>query len=100
MRNTDMALRLWPKGHFLSPTGLEVLVVHSSTDVQDWRVEQLWYNSKFYNSPEELAQKYADGEVDMVVPRTPCPRAQSSHHSPLPTRHAEFFMSIRRLALK
>lgn len=50
--------------------GLEVLVDHGSTDVQDSRVEQLWYNGKFYNNPEELAQKYADGEVDMVVSKT------------------------------
>ncbi|KAK1335251.1 hypothetical protein QTO34_004835 [Cnephaeus nilssonii] len=34
---------------------------------QDWAVEQVWYNGKFYRSPEELAQKYHAGEVDVVV---------------------------------
>ncbi|KAL6081695.1 hypothetical protein STEG23_005602, partial [Scotinomys teguina] len=61
-------------GYFLQPTGLEILVDHGSKDVQDWRVEQLWYNGKFYNSPEELAQKYADGKVDTVVLEDPLPK--------------------------
>ncbi|XP_041496670.1 amiloride-sensitive amine oxidase [copper-containing]-like [Microtus oregoni] len=57
----------------LQPTGLEILVDHGSTDVQDWRVTQVWYNDKLYSSPEELAQKYADGEVDTVVLKDPLP---------------------------
>lgn len=79
---------------------LEVLVDDGSTDVQNQRAEQLWPNGKFYSSPEELAQKYANGEVDTVASRTHGPRAQSSHYTSLPTPHAEFLMSIRRLALK
>ncbi|KAB0395986.1 hypothetical protein E2I00_013394, partial [Balaenoptera physalus] len=35
-----------------------------TTNPQDWTVEQVWYNGKFYRSPAELAQKYDDGEVD------------------------------------
>lgn len=54
-------------GYFLHPTGLELLVDHHSTDTCEWRVEQLWYNGKFYRSPEELARKYQAGEVDAVV---------------------------------
>ncbi|XP_031237668.1 amiloride-sensitive amine oxidase [copper-containing]-like [Mastomys coucha] len=65
-RATWFLLQRIVKDH-LQPTGLEVLVDHGSTDVQDWRVEQVWYNGKLYNSPEELAKKYADGEVDTVV---------------------------------
>ncbi|XP_049625365.1 amiloride-sensitive amine oxidase [copper-containing] [Suncus etruscus] len=54
-------------GYFLHPTGLELLVDHQSTDVRDWRVEKVWYNGKYYHSPEELARKYQNGEVDAVI---------------------------------
>lgn len=60
-------LQRYMASHFLQPTGLEILLDHRSTDVQHWKVKQLWYNGKFYNSPEELAQKYADGEVSIMV---------------------------------
>ncbi|EDL88221.1 rCG52358 [Rattus norvegicus] len=66
-RATWFLLQRIVKEHLLQPTGLEILVDHGSTDVRDWRVVQVWYNGKQYNSPEELAQKYADGEVDTMV---------------------------------
>ncbi|EDK98593.1 seminal vesicle secretion 1, isoform CRA_a [Mus musculus] len=83
--------------YFLQPTGLEILLDHGSTDVQDWIVEQVWYNGKFYNSPEELAQKYADGEVDIVVLEDPLPKTteqfpQFSTYKP----YAEFLMPISK----
>lgn len=62
------------EGHFLHPTRLEILMDHGNTDVQDWRQEHLWYNGKFYDSPEELHQKNADGEVDTVVLEKPPPK--------------------------
>lgn len=64
---------MW-KATFLNPMGLETLGDHRSTDVQDWKVKQLWYNGKFYSSPEELSQKYTDGEVDMVALRDLLPK--------------------------
>ncbi|XP_034375403.1 diamine oxidase [copper-containing]-like [Arvicanthis niloticus] len=60
-------LQRYMASQVLQPTGLEILLDHGSTDVQHWKVKQLWYNGKFYNSPEELAQKYADGEVSIMV---------------------------------
>ncbi|XP_007955841.1 amiloride-sensitive amine oxidase [copper-containing] [Orycteropus afer afer] len=66
-RRTWLILQRYVEGYFLHPTGLELLVDHSSTDVHDWVVEQVWYNGKFYSSPKELARKYGDGEVDVVV---------------------------------
>lgn len=66
-RRTWFILQRSVEGFFLHPTGLELLVDHSSTDARAWLVEQVWYNGKFYRSPEELAQKYQDGEVDAVV---------------------------------
>ncbi|CAK6434224.1 unnamed protein product [Pipistrellus nathusii] len=55
------------EGFFLHPTGLELLLNHSSMNAQDWAVEQLWYNGKFYRSPEELARKYRARQVDVVI---------------------------------
>ncbi|XP_059112615.1 amiloride-sensitive amine oxidase [copper-containing]-like [Peromyscus eremicus] len=73
-RATWFLLQRIVKDHLLQPTGLEILVDHGSTNIQDWKVEQVWYNDKFYSSPEELAQKYADGEVDTVVLKDPLPK--------------------------
>ncbi|XP_008156997.2 amiloride-sensitive amine oxidase [copper-containing] [Eptesicus fuscus] len=66
-RRTWFILERFVEGFFLHPTGLELLLDHSSMNPQDWAVEQVWYNGKFYRSPEELAQKYHAGEVDVVV---------------------------------
>lgn len=64
------------KGHFLCPHGLEVLVDHGNTDVQDWRGEQLRHKGRFYNNSEQLVQKCADGEVSTVVPEDPLSQAE------------------------
>uniref|UniRef100_A0A8C6R8L8 Amine oxidase n=1 Tax=Nannospalax galili TaxID=1026970 RepID=A0A8C6R8L8_NANGA len=75
-RRSWFILQRYMEGHFLQPTGLEVLVDHGSTNVQDWRVVQVWYNGRFYNSSEDLAQKYAEGEVSIVVLQDPLPSSQ------------------------
>ncbi|XP_032100912.1 amiloride-sensitive amine oxidase [copper-containing] [Sapajus apella] len=78
------------EGYFLHPTGLELLVDHGSIDPQRWAVEQVWYNGKFYGSPEELAQKYAAGEVEAVVLEGPLPKGQgheSTEEPPLFSSH-------------
>ncbi|ELK32226.1 Amiloride-sensitive amine oxidase [copper-containing] [Myotis davidii] len=61
-RRTWFILQRFVEGFFLHPTGLELLLDHSSMNAQDWAVEQVWYNGKFYQSPEELARKYDAGE--------------------------------------
>ncbi|XP_075811901.1 diamine oxidase [copper-containing]-like [Microtus pennsylvanicus] len=66
-RSSWFILQRYMAGHFLKPTGLQILLDHGSTDAQDWRVERVWYNGKLYSSPEELAQKYENGEVATVV---------------------------------
>lgn len=67
-RRSWFILQLFIEGFYLHPTGLELLLDHGSMNPQEWTVEQVWYNGKFYSSPEELARKYEDGEVDLVVP--------------------------------
>ncbi|XP_052576990.1 amiloride-sensitive amine oxidase [copper-containing]-like [Peromyscus californicus insignis] len=66
-RRSWFILQRYMADQSLQPTGLEILLDHGSTDVQLWKVEQVWYNGKLFNSPEELAQKYEDGEVAIVV---------------------------------
>ncbi|KAM8775837.1 diamine oxidase [copper-containing] [Rhynchonycteris naso] len=75
-RRTWLIIQRFVEGYFLHPTGLEVLVDHGSSDARDWEVEQVWYNGKFYRSPEELARKYAAGEVDVVVLEDAFPQSQ------------------------
>ncbi|XP_008564205.1 PREDICTED: amiloride-sensitive amine oxidase [copper-containing] isoform X1 [Galeopterus variegatus] len=75
-RRSWFILQRYVEGYFLHPTGLELLVDHASTDARRWTVEQVWYNGKFFASPEELAQKYADGQVDVVVLEGPLPGAK------------------------
>ncbi|XP_040858356.1 amiloride-sensitive amine oxidase [copper-containing] [Ochotona curzoniae] len=85
-RRSWLILQRFVEGFFLHPTGLELLVDHGSTDAQHWTVEQVWYNGKFYKSLEELAQKYADGEVDVVIlegPTPSAPGAESTEEPPL-----------------
>ncbi|KAM6214950.1 diamine oxidase [copper-containing] [Rhynchocyon petersi] len=66
-RRTWFILQRYVEGYFLHPTGLELLLDHESPDPYSWEVEQLWYNGKYYKSPEELAHKYRKGEVEVVV---------------------------------
>ncbi|XP_038175312.1 amiloride-sensitive amine oxidase [copper-containing]-like [Arvicola amphibius] len=73
-RRSWFILQRYMAGHFLKPTGLQVLLDHGSTDVQDWRVERVWYNGKLYDSPEEMAQKYEAGVVAAVVIVEPLPK--------------------------
>ncbi|XP_008686877.1 amiloride-sensitive amine oxidase [copper-containing] [Ursus maritimus] len=75
-RRSWFILQRFVEGHFLHPTGLELLMDHSSTHAQDWTVELVWYNGKFYQSPEELARKYKEGQVDVVILEDIPPKAQ------------------------
>ncbi|KAB1275867.1 Amiloride-sensitive amine oxidase [copper-containing] [Camelus dromedarius] len=81
-RRTWFILQLQMDGYFLHPTGLELLVDHGSMNAQDWTVEQVWYNGKFYRSPEELAEKYAAGEVDVVVLQDPLAKGKDGDSLP------------------
>ncbi|XP_021548637.1 amiloride-sensitive amine oxidase [copper-containing] [Neomonachus schauinslandi] len=75
-RRSWFILQRFVEGYFLHPTGLELLLDHGSTNAQDWTVELVWYNGKFYQSPEELARKYEEGQVDVVVLEDLPPKGQ------------------------
>ncbi|KAJ6666652.1 hypothetical protein lerEdw1_020376 [Lerista edwardsae] len=65
-RRTWLILQRFVEGYFLHPVGLEVLVDHSKLDPQRWTVQKLWYNGQYYDSPEELAERYKQREVTVV----------------------------------
>lgn len=65
-RRTWLILQRFVEGYFLHPVGLEVLVDHRERDPQLWAVQKLWYNGQYFDSPEELAQRYQEGEVAVV----------------------------------
>ncbi|XP_054449402.1 amiloride-sensitive amine oxidase [copper-containing] [Pteronotus mesoamericanus] len=85
-RRSWFILQLSVEGYFLHPTGLELLMNHESMNPEDWTVEQVWYNGKFYRSPEELAQKYEEGQVDAVILEDPFAKgsgAEGTEEQPL-----------------
>ncbi|KAK2502872.1 hypothetical protein MC885_020121 [Smutsia gigantea] len=80
-RHSWFILQRFVEGFFLHPTGVELLVDHGSMNAQDWTVMQVWYNGRFYQSPEELAQKYEAGEVDVVALQDPLPKGKEEEES-------------------
>uniref|UniRef100_A0A668AHI2 Amine oxidase n=1 Tax=Myripristis murdjan TaxID=586833 RepID=A0A668AHI2_9TELE len=54
-------------GMYIHPVGFEVLVNHESVNTYDWRVERLLYNGQYFDTVEELKQKYDSGSVKKIV---------------------------------
>ncbi|XP_070838099.1 primary amine oxidase, liver isozyme-like [Chaetodon trifascialis] len=54
-------------GMYIHPVGFEVLVNHESVNASDWRVERLLYNGQYFDTAEELKQKYDAGSVKKIV---------------------------------
>nr|XP_061821701.1 amiloride-sensitive amine oxidase [copper-containing]-like isoform X2 [Nerophis lumbriciformis] len=55
------------EGHYIHPIGFEFLVNHKDLDPNLWMVEKVWYNSKYFDSVEELVEKYESGAVEKVT---------------------------------
>ncbi|XP_053116348.1 amiloride-sensitive amine oxidase [copper-containing] isoform X2 [Hemicordylus capensis] len=71
-RRTWLILQRFVEGYFLHPVGLEVLLEHRELDPRLWAVQKVWYNGQYFASPEELAERYAQGAVE-TVPLPPHP---------------------------
>ncbi|XP_074551950.1 primary amine oxidase, liver isozyme-like [Halichoeres trimaculatus] len=54
-------------GMYIQPVGFEVLVNHKSVKASEWKVERLYYNGQYFNTAEELKQKYEAGTVEKIV---------------------------------
>uniref|UniRef100_A0A096MAG7 Amine oxidase n=1 Tax=Poecilia formosa TaxID=48698 RepID=A0A096MAG7_POEFO len=65
-RRTWIMLQKFVEGYFIHPIGFEVLVNHQDLDPEKWTVEKVWYNSMYFDSVEELVEKYELGEVEKL----------------------------------
>ncbi|KAM3835854.1 amine oxidase [copper-containing] 3-like [Vipera latastei] len=50
-------------GHYLHPVGLEVQVDHSSLDVSEWKVINVFYNGQYFEDMEDLERQFNMGKV-------------------------------------
>ncbi|XP_028675634.1 retina-specific copper amine oxidase isoform X1 [Erpetoichthys calabaricus] len=54
-------------GIYLHPVGLEIRIDHSSKDPSGFKVLQIFYNGQYFNSSEELRDKYEKGNIKKIV---------------------------------
>uniref|UniRef100_UPI0037E916B4 primary amine oxidase, liver isozyme-like n=1 Tax=Semicossyphus pulcher TaxID=241346 RepID=UPI0037E916B4 len=54
-------------GMYIQPVGFEVLLNHEDVNASNWRVERLIYNGKYFDSVEDLKQKYETGPLKKIV---------------------------------
>lgn len=65
-RRTWIMLQKFVEGYFIHPVGFEVLVNHKDLDHEKWTVEKVWYNGQYFDSVEELVEKYEKGTIDKI----------------------------------
>ncbi|XP_026858802.2 amiloride-sensitive amine oxidase [copper-containing] [Electrophorus electricus] len=89
-RRTWIMLQKFVEGYFIHPVGFEVLINHKDLDPENWFVEKVWYNGQYFDSVEELVEKYEKGTISKVkLPEhdekdlfsTYIPRGQSNTHT-------------------
>ncbi|XP_041924141.1 amiloride-sensitive amine oxidase [copper-containing] [Alosa sapidissima] len=62
-RRTWIMLQKFVEGYFIHPVGFELLVNHRDLDPEKWAVEKVWYNGQYFDSVEELMEKYDQGTI-------------------------------------
>ncbi|XP_075436596.1 diamine oxidase [copper-containing] [Ascaphus truei] len=77
-RRTWIMLQRFVEGYFIHPIGFELLLNHRSLNPREWAVEKVWYNGQYFDSMEELVQKYARNELTKI--RLP-EYVESDHYS-------------------
>ncbi|NWU15243.1 AOC1 oxidase, partial [Cephalopterus ornatus] len=79
-RRTWLVIQRFVEGYFLHPVGLEVLLDHRDPDPRHWAVQQLWYNGRYFGSPQELAELHARGVLPLArLPEPPAHHLFSSY---------------------
>lgn len=63
-RRTWIMLQKFVEGYFIHPVGFEVLINHRDLDPEKWTVEKVWYNGQYFDSVEELMEKYDEGTIE------------------------------------
>lgn len=54
-------------GMYIHPVGFEVLVNHESVNESNWRVERVLYNGQYFDTVEELQEKYDRGTITKII---------------------------------
>ncbi|XP_020495468.1 amiloride-sensitive amine oxidase [copper-containing] [Labrus bergylta] len=65
-RRSWIMLQKFVEGFFIHPVGFEVLINHKDVDPKNWTVEKVWYNSIYFDSIDELVEKYESGDVEKI----------------------------------
>ncbi|KAL2085360.1 hypothetical protein ACEWY4_018680 [Coilia grayii] len=65
-RRTWVMLQKFVEGYFIHPVGFELLINHRDLDPEKWTVEKVWYNGQYFDSVEELMEKYDQGTIEKV----------------------------------
>ncbi|NXI92814.1 AOC1 oxidase, partial [Psophia crepitans] len=81
-RRSWLVLQRFVEGFFLHPVGLEVLVDHGDPDPRRWAVQRLWYNGRYFSSPQELAESYERGTLAVARLAEPPFRQLFSSYEP------------------
>ncbi|XP_041673476.1 primary amine oxidase, liver isozyme-like [Cheilinus undulatus] len=66
-RQTWFSLCRNEEGFYLHHVGFEILVNHQSTDSFKWRVMKVLYNGQYFDSVNELKEKYEAGSVRKII---------------------------------
>ncbi|KAF4087856.1 hypothetical protein AMELA_G00076090 [Ameiurus melas] len=65
-RRSWFMLQKFVEGYFIHPVGLEMLINHKDLDPEKWSVEKVWYNEQYFDSVEELMEKYENGMISKI----------------------------------
>ncbi|KAF1380161.1 hypothetical protein PFLUV_G00183720 [Perca fluviatilis] len=54
-------------GMYIHPVGFELLINHKSVNASEWKVERLLYNGQYFDTVDELKEKYDTGSIKKIV---------------------------------
>ncbi|XP_044038077.1 retina-specific copper amine oxidase isoform X2 [Siniperca chuatsi] len=87
-------------GMYIHPVGFEVLVNHESVNAFEWRVERLLYNGQYFDTVEELQQKYDTGSIKKIVYKeSPDYGSLKPRHKPLQMGPQLFYADGKRYSV-
>uniref|UniRef100_A0A3B4BFM1 Amine oxidase n=1 Tax=Periophthalmus magnuspinnatus TaxID=409849 RepID=A0A3B4BFM1_9GOBI len=66
-RRSWIMLQKFVEGYFIHPIGFEVLINHQDLDPEKWTVEKVWFNSMYFDSVEELLERYEQGVLEIPI---------------------------------
>ncbi|XP_061703250.1 retina-specific copper amine oxidase isoform X2 [Syngnathoides biaculeatus] len=88
------------KGIYIHPVGFEVLINHGSVNESEWKVEKLMYNGQYFDTVEDLQQKYALGSVQRIIYKEAVDYGSlKPKHMPLQLGPIQFYTEGKRFSV-